>query len=418
MLKKLKLNTKFSFLDSLFVFFFRGVSMGGKYLTAILAYSFLSSSEYITFGIVLAAVNFFVLVVGLDIYQVSQKIHINATKRQSTNVYFSELITAFAVLLSLSFLAIIYFSFSKEPFFLPLVVTGITLCDYLILSSARVFLAKGNVILSSVVTSGRVFPLLVICVYFLFFKKQSNFTELIYIWLAIDFLVCLLVTFLLFYWHLEIFSFSKFKYTTVDFKTALLYWVCSMANYFLLFVDKIMVKSLSVNVEDAASYVFYMNVFSLIPSSIDALIIIPYFKKIVEAAAGRNTFLKLSKKMLNTSVIIGLIMLFSGCVLIIVQGNYSISMMHQKAMIFLVTCFINLFFALNAVVGIFLYSMSLNRAYLISHIIQLFIFAVAGIWGYFSRSLFIFLPLFMCSYFVLFYIKLSYHQKYKWQLTV
>ncbi|MBS1736247.1 MAG: hypothetical protein JSS98_06505 [Bacteroidetes bacterium] len=366
----------------------------------------------------MAAVNFFVLVVGLDIYQVSQKIHINATKRQSTNVYFSELITAFAVLLSLSFLAILYFSFSKEPFFLPLVVTGITLCDYLILSSSRVFLAKGNVILSSVVTSGRVFPLLVICVYFLFLKKQSNFTEVIYIWLAIDFLVCLLVTFLLFHRHLEVFSFSKFKYTTVDFKTALLYWICSMANYFLLFVDKIIVKSLSVNVEDAASYVFYMNVFSLIPSSIDALIITPYFKKIVEAATGRDIFLKLSKKMLNTSLIISFIMLLSGCILIIVQGNYSINMLHQKATIFLATCFINLFFALNAVVGIFLYSMSLNRAYLISHITQLLIFAVAGVGGYFGKSLLTFLILFMCSYFVLFYIKLSYHRKYKWQLTV
>lgn len=171
-----KIIKEISVLDKklLINFSIRLLVMLTKYFVILLAYENLIKEDFVHFSIILSFINFSVLLVGLDLYQISQRLHINFNKEESSNIFFTEITVGFLFvllifILSLTFLNDLVYSLSSVIF--------ITFFDYFLLTTSRFFLIKKSFLSSTILNGLRALPLLLIIFIFLFLKDNISLIE-------------------------------------------------------------------------------------------------------------------------------------------------------------------------------------------------------------------------------------------------
>lgn len=401
---KVLTTSKVKITSNLLVLSARVGTMGVKYVCSVLGFYFLSSADYIDFGIILAAVNLFVLIIGVDMYQMTQRLHVKASKRASTDFFLSELAIGFIILAGLSLVYYLLVN-NRFPYFFPLIV--IIYCDYVILTASRLVLAKATAVASSLITSFRVLPLLLICIYLLVRQKEANVEHLISIWMIGGIIVAVSTILLVLKRWLIFSGMFAINFKLQDYKTSLLFWLSSVSTYFLLFIDKVIVDNFSEDKLFASSYIFFFSMFSILPAFVDAGIVIPNFKLMLS----ETSFSKF-KKLFRQSLL-GCLSLTAILLTVIFIASWAGILKHKLFLLaILAPILVNMFLALNYVPGLFLYANKADRFFFKAHLAQTIFFVVCTSLSLIFNSIEFFLISYSSCYVLLFYVKLKQSRKF------
>ncbi len=375
--------------------------MAVKYFVVLTGYTVLVKKEFVDFSIIVAFLNFSVLVIGLDIYQVSQRKHITADMTESARLFYSEIVTGMV----LALLALLSNMILNADFMFALnKVILITLFDFILLSVSRFLLVKKTFLSSTIVSSLRSLPHLLLIIYFRFYSSSNkNLSSVVDIWFYTAF-ISSLSTLLIVSRYLLKPVIPKVRYVlSLLSRKSFLYWFCSISTYFLLFVDKKILNSLGVNERSLATYSFFFSLYSFLPAFIDAFLITPRFKLILQEINGPNMILNYRALFIKAIRLIVLCTIFS-LPIVIVLIEYYPALNDGLYFLFAPLLFFS-FYAISYVPNTFLYAKQMDADFFRIHIFQFLFFLISSSLSFLLNSYILFITGYIFLYFYIFYAK-------------
>lgn len=377
----IKLTTKIRVkieLNSLLNLSIRLIVMGVKYFVVFFAYSILDNKEFIDFTIIIAFLNFSILVIGLDVYQITQRMHIDSNAKESSSLFFSELstglfLTFFLLAATLLINIDIIYGFRR--------VIIITFFDFFLLTVSRLLLVKKTFISSTIINSVRVIPhLLLIFIFCSLDKSKINLSFVLDLWLY-TILLASVIVFILLKENTFLLTLPRLRHIfTLLSAKSFLYWFCSVSTYFLLFIDKKVLIALNMGEHLLSTYSFFFSLYSFLPALVDAFIITPNFKLILKEGNKSNIDRDYKELFSKTARIIIFSVLGSMPIVFLLQRFNPA--LQDGFWLLLIPLFSFTFLALSYVPSTFLYARHMDQDFFKIHLLQFLLFIAVFLSAY------------------------------------